>query len=227
MEFSEAERMRVKVARGAYNFRQRLKERPSHREVTLTDWERAEVEREMKTYHDIILKDTGKAPPEEELAEVLASQCESMAGEEQRRAREAWFHKRFPQYQLARKWAEREIAETIAHRKERGLQPLTGQEIAESRAFHTEFMLNVCVYCYCRVCNVDTREIGEYNSLTEWACFINGFNPQGRDGMHCIGCLEKKIGRRLVREDFMFPGDELRVPSDASARLLDRLGSAA
>ena len=54
----------------------------------------------------------------------------------------------------------------------------------------------------CLDCHIDTAEIGEYpvmlmNNL--WHSIV----PDGQ-GMLCIGCLEVRLGRRLVRTDFLF-----------------------
>jgi hypothetical protein len=47
--------------------------------------------------------------------------------------------------------------------------------------------------------------------------------PIGKDdGMLCIGCLERRLGRRLTREDFKLGGD-WHTKSHLSARLRERL----
>lgn len=53
----------------------------------------------------------------------------------------------------------------------------------------------------CLDCGVDTQAIAEYYMVTEevWAQAIP--EPE-RHRMCCIGCLEKRLGRRLVPEDF-------------------------
>jgi hypothetical protein len=76
---------------------------------------------------------------------------------------------------------------------------------------------------FCCDCEVDTRTIGEDVDFMDWPQWRHGWGQQGK-GTLCIDCFEKRIGRRLVREDFIVPGDgELRVPEDASAKLRERL----
>lgn len=73
----------------------------------------------------------------------------------------------------------------------------------------------------CHGCGVNTSEIAEYYMLTD-KMWRQAF-PYGT-GMLCIGCVEARIGRKLVPADF---GD---VPLNMfgvgvkSERLMDRLG---
>jgi hypothetical protein len=74
---------------------------------------------------------------------------------------------------------------------------------------------------YCVDCGVDCEEIGEGYRVDDavW--------PIGEDdGMLCIGCLERRLGRRLVREDFNVGGD-WHTNSRLSARLRERLATSA
>jgi len=70
----------------------------------------------------------------------------------------------------------------------------------------------------CLDCGVDTGAIDEYYRVTNelWA----RVNPGG-DGMLCIGCLEKRLGRELTPDDFPNGADR---SSPKSERLLKRLG---
>lgn len=56
----------------------------------------------------------------------------------------------------------------------------------------------------CKCCGVDTDDIDEYYMVKDdpWmeAHAVLGDDPTG---MLCIGCLEDRIGRQLVREDFL------------------------
>lgn len=64
---------------------------------------------------------------------------------------------------------------------------------------------------HCIDCDVNTEDIGEYYMVHVgvWPKEIGPHN-----GMLCIGCLEKRIGRQLTPEDFTlcplntFPGSE-------------------
>ena len=69
----------------------------------------------------------------------------------------------------------------------------------------------------CLDCGVDTGAIDEDYMVTHelWA----RVNPGG-DGMLCIGCLEKRLGRELTPDDFWLNS----VSSPKSERLLKRLG---
>jgi hypothetical protein len=52
----------------------------------------------------------------------------------------------------------------------------------------------------CLDCGTDTTEIGEYYML-ENEVWLEA-NPAD-DGMLCVGCVEKRLGRRLAPDDFM------------------------
>ena len=67
----------------------------------------------------------------------------------------------------------------------------------------------------CLDCGVDTIAIDEYYMVTHelWA---------NSDGMLCIGCLEKRLGRELTPDDFSSCWDDRVHPK--SERLLKRLG---
>jgi hypothetical protein len=78
----------------------------------------------------------------------------------------------------------------------------------------------------CMDCRVDTSKIGEYYMVQDhlW----RAVNPK-IEGMLCVGCLEKQLGRELNFTDFtlcpvnlcnLFTGsDRLRTRMDASAML--------
>jgi len=71
---------------------------------------------------------------------------------------------------------------------------------------------------YCLDCGVNTNFIDEYYMVNKdvWK------KSKGKKGMLCIGCLEKRIGRRLLPEDFTdVPVNKL--PDPRSARLDDRI----
>jgi hypothetical protein len=69
-------------------------------------------------------------------------------------------------------------------------------ELAEKRL--NDFMFG------CIDCGINTNRIGEYYVVSDsvWAEAIGNPSPDGLDGMLCIGCLEKRIGRRLRPCDF-------------------------
>jgi hypothetical protein len=56
----------------------------------------------------------------------------------------------------------------------------------------------------CIDCGVNTSTIGEYYTVSDnvWAEAIGSPSPDGHNGMLCIGCLEKRIGRCLMPCDF-------------------------
>jgi hypothetical protein len=73
----------------------------------------------------------------------------------------------------------------------------------------------------CLDCKIDTLEIGEYymveNELWKVA------NPKV-EGMLCIGCLEKRLSRKLKCEDFLkCPLNYINMFNDSSDRLVNRL----
>jgi hypothetical protein len=70
---------------------------------------------------------------------------------------------------------------------------------------------------YCVDCGIDCEEIGEGYMVRDdlW--------PIGKDdGMLCIGCLERRLGRRLMRQDLDLGGD-WHTKRHLSARLRERL----
>ena len=71
----------------------------------------------------------------------------------------------------------------------------------------------------CVDCRVDTNRIDEYYAVRDdvWPLARLG-------GMLCVGCLERRIGRRLAPGDFIHRSREA-FPWPASPRLADRLGS--
>lgn len=72
----------------------------------------------------------------------------------------------------------------------------------------------------CLDCGVDTNELGEYYMLrdTVWEQALPAV-----DGMLCIGCVEKRLGRELNGHDFIdAPINDDHV--NMSPRLLNRLG---
>ena len=88
-------------------------------------------------------------------------------------------------------------------------------EAIENRLNRMESML-------CIECGVDTGDIDEYYMVQDevW----HHVNPD-RDGMLCIGCLEKRLGRKLTPADFIeCPLNDDHHEYIKSARLLDRMG---
>ena len=75
----------------------------------------------------------------------------------------------------------------------------------------------------CLDCGQDTRKMGEYYSLKDrvWACIHPTLN-----GMLCIGCAEKRLGRNLTPADFKLC--PLNDPStgNKSERLISRIRGA-
>ena len=71
----------------------------------------------------------------------------------------------------------------------------------------------------CIDCGVDTAEIHEYYGLLDQVWVLA--NP-GWDGMLCVGCCERRLGRQLTPYDFtQWPINFIFKYSD---RLLDRMG---
>lgn len=71
----------------------------------------------------------------------------------------------------------------------------------------------------CIDCNIDTGRIGEFYFVQTnlWLQAVGSIN-----GMLCIGCLEKRIGRQLIKHDFT--DCYLNSPKGIkSLRLQDRL----
>jgi hypothetical protein len=72
----------------------------------------------------------------------------------------------------------------------------------------------------CIDCEVDTRS--EYYMVHDWVWELSGMNPY--DGMLCIGCLEKRLGRKLIKGDFPnIPINWISPCFDKSERFIKRL----
>lgn len=73
----------------------------------------------------------------------------------------------------------------------------------------------------CLDCNVDTGRIGEFYfiNIDLWLSAVGSKN-----GMLCIGCLEKRLGRMLISSDFTLAYINLPDFGHKSPRLLNRLG---
>jgi len=72
----------------------------------------------------------------------------------------------------------------------------------------------------CLDCRVDTGKIGEHYMLIDetWRQAHSS-----NKGMLCIGCIELRLGRRLVKADFN--NSHVNVIKNMSNRLVERLGS--
>jgi hypothetical protein len=75
----------------------------------------------------------------------------------------------------------------------------------------------------CLDCRVDTGKLGEHYMLKDstWYKLHNS-----NQGMICIGCVEKRLGRKLTRIDFN--DSHVNRPSPGkffSARLMQRLSA--
>jgi hypothetical protein len=75
----------------------------------------------------------------------------------------------------------------------------------------------------CLDCKVDTGKIGEHYMLTDSTWYqIHNSNQ----GMICLGCVEKRLGRKLVATDFNDSHVNRPQPGKTmSARFMDRLKS--
>ena len=76
----------------------------------------------------------------------------------------------------------------------------------------------------CIDCRVDCLEIHEYYMVNDSVWSKTGVGPHG--GMLCIGCLEKRLGRRLTSRNFTdcpLNWRNVLVPGYSSERLLSRL----
>ena len=73
----------------------------------------------------------------------------------------------------------------------------------------------------CLDCGIDTMATDEYYMVLD-DVWLKGV-PDGQ-GMLCIGCLEKRLGRQLVASDFIAAPINLGF-FPRSRRFLDRLGS--
>lgn len=73
----------------------------------------------------------------------------------------------------------------------------------------------------CFSCRTDTYASGEYYMVRPelWRTY-------GVEGMLCIGCLERRVGRRLTPQDFIDAPINSEEFPDKSDRLKDRLGIA-
>jgi hypothetical protein len=76
----------------------------------------------------------------------------------------------------------------------------------------------------CADCGVNTLDIGEYYQLEDEVWDLTGIGPRIGDGMLCIGCVELRLGRELVRADFHpCPLNESPDWLEQSPRLRSRL----
>jgi hypothetical protein len=78
----------------------------------------------------------------------------------------------------------------------------------------------------CTDCGVDTQEIGEYYMVTD-SCWKKAGDV---DGMLCVGCIEKRLGRRLTARNFTscpLNWSNAIVPYHCSERLCSRMHSSA
>lgn len=72
----------------------------------------------------------------------------------------------------------------------------------------------------CVDCKVDTKQINEYYMVDTRVWLKSGMGE--RDGMLCIGCLEKRLNRTLGARDFpMIPINLGAFPQ--SPRLINRI----
>lgn len=76
----------------------------------------------------------------------------------------------------------------------------------------------------CLDCAVDTDEIGEYYMVNDYVWKQTGIAPDG--GKLCIGCLETRIGRRLMSSDFPHYPINYAGIFRQSDRLRNRMGMA-
>lgn len=72
----------------------------------------------------------------------------------------------------------------------------------------------------CLDCKVDTSKLNEHYMLVDSTWSLTGL---GKYGMLCIGCVELRIGRKLVKSDFN--NSYLNNPRTCSksARLINRM----
>lgn len=74
----------------------------------------------------------------------------------------------------------------------------------------------------CLDCGIDTGKIHEHYFINTnlWLRMVGS-----KTGMLCVGCLEKRMGRKLKKSDF--PSVHINNPKlyPVSARLLERLSS--
>jgi hypothetical protein len=123
-------------------------------------------------------------------------------------------------------WERQEAERNVADYAKRENLSLSEDELARHLELAAKLYIGREKDFFCLDCDVDIRTIGETIELTDRACHNHGFGQQG-PGMLCIDCLEKRIGRRLVREDFMIVERDAPwawIPlTGASPKLLDRL----
>jgi hypothetical protein len=74
----------------------------------------------------------------------------------------------------------------------------------------------------CLDCQLDTGQANEYFMLRDDVWALTGLSSQ--DGMLCIGCIERRIGRRLERADFAAVKMNHPKVFPMSQRLLERIG---
>lgn len=71
----------------------------------------------------------------------------------------------------------------------------------------------------CAICAVDCNEIDEYYMVTNELWDEYGVEH----GMLCVGCIESRMGRQLVKTDFMVGAGDNAPGQIRSARLTDRM----
>jgi hypothetical protein len=81
----------------------------------------------------------------------------------------------------------------------------------------------------CADCDVGTRSINEYYMVHDhvweqaWAGRLKSWHELDGQQVLCIGCLEKRLGRKLTRYDFTDAPVNDRTQSFISRRMRNRL----
>ncbi len=73
----------------------------------------------------------------------------------------------------------------------------------------------------CVDCKVDTLSIGEFYTVSNYIWWKYGVRKKYK--MLCIGCLESRMGRRLVSDDFPYYPINTPSLSNKSVRLVIRI----
>jgi hypothetical protein len=76
----------------------------------------------------------------------------------------------------------------------------------------------------CLGCGEDTGKMHEFYMVHDWIWL--SVMPSPHCGKLCIGCLERKLGRKLISSDFTnFPINYVSSWNPKSQRLMDRMKS--
>jgi hypothetical protein len=79
-------------------------------------------------------------------------------------------------------------------------------------------MIDIAKRTRCQDCGLDVTAAGHWHMLLDsvWAC--TGLGPE--DGVLCLPCIERRLGRRLAYDDFQRTNRRNREAWDGRSRMI-------